>query len=36
MPQVDALHERVMREIKALFDTHKAAIGWAHKELRFV
>jgi len=31
--QVSALHERYLREIKILFDHHKASLGWGHKEL---
>ena len=33
--QVDALHAEYLRAIEALFDTHKAALGWGHKRIRF-
>ena len=34
--QIDALHERYLKAIEVLFDTHKAALGWGHKSIRFV
>ena len=33
--QVDAVHQRLLREMAELFDTHKAALGWGHKQLVF-
>ena len=33
--QVDEVHQRLLREMKELFDGHKAALGWAHKEIIF-
>jgi len=33
--QVDAVHARLLREMAALFDEHKAALGWAHKSIVF-
>lgn len=33
--QVDALHERLLAEMAALFDLHKHALGWGHKVIRF-
>ena len=35
LKQVDALHEQYLQAIRALFDTHKAAVGWGHKTIRF-
>ena len=29
----DALHERFLGEMKVLFDTHKASLGWGHLKL---
>lgn len=34
--QIDALHERLLASIERSFDTHKAAVGWAHKRMKFV
>ena len=34
--QVDELHEKYLSAVQKLFDTHRAALGWSHKELRFV
>lgn len=34
--QIDALHEQYLNQIHRLFDTHKAALGWGHKTIRFV
>ena len=31
--QIDALHERYLTEMKALFDQHKASLGWGHLNL---
>ena len=33
--QVDEVHERLLKEMKELFDTHKAACGWAEKKIIF-
>ena len=34
--QVDALHAQLLQAIETLFDTHKHALGWGHKTIRFV
>lgn len=34
--QIDALHERILAEMRGHFDRHKAALGWGDRELRFV
>ena len=34
--QIDALHERLIKETTIIFDTHKHSLGWGAKELRFV
>lgn len=34
--QIDALHEEYLNAIETLFNTHKAALGWGHKTIRFV
>ena len=34
--QVDALHAQLLQAIETLFDTHKHALGWGHKMIRFV
>ena len=33
--QVDELHERYLSEMRALFDQHKASLGWGHRQLIF-
>jgi hypothetical protein len=33
--QVDAVHQRLLSEMEALFDRHKAALGWADKKIVF-
>jgi len=33
--QVDAVHQRLLREMAALFDEHKASIGWGHRTIVF-
>ena len=33
--QVDALHAKLLTEMEALFETHKAACGWGHKKIIF-
>ena len=33
--QIDAVHQRLLDAFVDLFDTHKAALGWAHKSIRF-
>lgn len=33
--QVDALHARILNEMRVHFDRHKAALGWGERELRF-
>ena len=32
---IDDMHERILAGIKDTFDTHKAALGWAHKVMKF-
>mmetsp|Transcript_38863 Transcript_38863/g.97641 ORF Transcript_38863/g.97641 Transcript_38863/m.97641 type:complete len:94 (+) Transcript_38863:753-1034(+) len=34
--EVAALHERILAEVRALFEAHKSALGWANKRLVFV
>ncbi|KAL1507857.1 hypothetical protein AB1Y20_007465 [Prymnesium parvum] len=34
--QIDALHAQYLRAIETLFETHKEALGWGRKTLRFV
>eukprot|EP00656_Telonema_subtile_P010649 TRINITY_DN15169_c0_g1_i5.p1 TRINITY_DN15169_c0_g1~~TRINITY_DN15169_c0_g1_i5.p1 ORF type:complete len:360 (+),score=62.67 TRINITY_DN15169_c0_g1_i5:35-1114(+) len=34
--QVEELHKRFLKEMRLLFETHKADFGWKHKQLRFV
>ena len=29
------VHARLLDEMKALFDKHKASLGWGHKTMRF-
>ena len=31
----DMLHGRLLGAIEDLFNTHKAALGWGHKRIRF-
>ena len=33
--QVDELHSKLLDGMKALFDAHKASLGWEHKQIRF-
>jgi 2-acylglycerol O-acyltransferase 2 len=33
--QIDAVHDRLLSEMKTLFDTHKDALGWGHKKIIF-
>ena len=34
--EVDAFHRRLVQGFVDVFDTHKAAFGWAHKRLKVV
>jgi 2-acylglycerol O-acyltransferase 2 len=34
--QIDALHARVLDEMRTHFDRHKAALGWGDRDLHFV
>lgn len=34
--EVDALHRRILADVKHLFESHKAAVGWESKKLRFI
>ncbi len=31
--EVEAAHKRVVNELQALYDRHKAEFGWAHRPL---
>ena len=33
--QVDAVHQRLLREMAELFDEHKASLGWGHRAIVF-
>ena len=33
--QVHEVHQRLLAEMKQLFDAHKASLGWAHKQIIF-
>ena len=33
--QIDAVHQRLLKEMAELFDEHKAALGWGHKRIVF-
>lgn len=33
---VDEMHELLLARITELFDTHKAAVGWGHRTMKFV
>ena len=33
--QVDEVHQRLLKEMEELFNTHKAALGWGHKKIIF-
>jgi 2-acylglycerol O-acyltransferase 2 len=33
--QVDKVHQRLLSEMAALFEEHKAALGWGHKKIIF-
>mmetsp|Transcript_10059 Transcript_10059/g.22219 ORF Transcript_10059/g.22219 Transcript_10059/m.22219 type:complete len:354 (+) Transcript_10059:260-1321(+) len=34
--QIDQLHAEYLQELEALFNRHKASVGWGHKNIRFV
>mmetsp|Transcript_8536 Transcript_8536/g.21806 ORF Transcript_8536/g.21806 Transcript_8536/m.21806 type:complete len:261 (-) Transcript_8536:270-1052(-) len=34
--QIDELHARILDEMRAHFDRHKAALGWGDREIQFV
>ena len=34
--QIDVLHERLLKDIAACFNDHKAALGWGEKKLVFI
>jgi hypothetical protein len=36
LQEVDVVHQRLLAAYVALFDTHKHALGWGHKELQIV
>ena len=34
--EVDRVHAQMLGAFKTLFDTHKDALGWSHKELQII
>lgn len=34
--EVDAVHNQMLEAFQTLFNTHKHALGWSHRELRIV
>jgi 2-acylglycerol O-acyltransferase 2 len=33
---IDELHAKLLHSIETLFDEHKAALGWGHRNIRFI